>query len=272
MKTRAFVGAGAGALGAATAIAALLISSGTGYAAPGPSEAFGAFITGVIDPAQPYVQSTDGSTKSESLAELPDNPLLAAKLAKVSAGDSAASVQLLGAEVLPGAEAPPELQAILDQVADGLAPLCDAENPAPVDDLPDELDPLTDNLDPAKLCEALEGGAPALVSLDAVTVSCSGDTGSVEVVGLKVFGQEIEIPLNPEPNTEIPLGPLGAITLNKQGDTDKGFNVTGVHVNLADQFEIALSSATCGKATTDQPDKPTATKPAPVTTGLPVTG
>ncbi|MGH3951608.1 MAG: choice-of-anchor P family protein [Pseudonocardiaceae bacterium] len=273
MRRRAIAGAGAGALGAVTAAAALLIGSATGYAASGPSEAYGVFITGVIDPPQPYVQSVDGTEQSDAIFQAPENPLIGLDLAEVTAGDSEASVQLLGLEVVPGAEVPPELQDLLDQIAEGFAPVCTQE--PPTDQLPPELSDLipkdiADQLDPAKLCEGLEGGAPAVLSLDLVTVACAGTAGSVQVAGLALLGQEIDIPANPEPNTEIPLGPAGSITFNKQGNTEDGFTVQGAAIDLGGQLEIILASATCGQPT-EEP-APSAPKPTPVTTGLPVTG
>lgn len=270
MRRRAIAGAGASALGAATAVAALLIGSATGYAAPGPSEAYGVFIGSIIDPPQPYVQSTDGTDKSEALVEAPENPLVGLKVAEVKAGDSKASAKLVGLGVLPGAEAPEQLQGLLDQLAEGFAPVCEQDPPEQLSDvLPP---PLGEQLDPAKLCEALEGGAPAALSLDLVTAECAGAKGSVQVAGLAVLGQEIEVPLNPEPNTEIPLGPLGSIMFNKQATgKDGAFTVQAAAIDLGGQLEIVLASATCGKPTVDNPEPP-APKPTPVTTGLPVTG
>lgn len=269
MRRRAIAGAGASAVGAVTAAAALLIGSATGYAAPGPSEAYGVFIGGIIEPPQPYVQSDDGTEKTDSIFEAPENPLIGLKVAEVKAGDSKASAKLVGLGVLPGAEAPEQLQDLLDQLAEGLAPVCDQDPPEQLSDvLPP---PLAEQLDPAKLCAALEGGTPAALSLDLLTAQCEGTKGSVQVAGLAVLGQEVEVPLNPEPNTEVPLGPLGTITFNKQAGTDDGFTVQAAAINLGGQLEIVLASATCGKATPDNP-APTATKPAPVTTGLPVTG
>lgn len=277
MRRRAIAGAGASALGAATAVAALIMGSATGYAAPGSSEAYGAFISGVVDPPQPLVKSTDGTEQSSSLLELPENPLLAAEVAKVTAGDSKASSQLLGVEVVPGAEAPPELQELLDQIAAGLASVCEQES-AP-EQLPAELSDLIppqlgEQLDPAKLCEAFEGGAPALVSIDAVTISCEGNKGKVEIVGLNLLGQEIEIPAEPPANTKpLPENPLINLTFNRQVSEDDMFTVQGVHVDLGGgALEVVLASASCGAPTVEKPPAPTATKPAPVTTGLPVTG
>lgn len=268
MKRSALVGAGTGALGAATAVAALLIGSATGYAASTPSEAYGAFITSVIDPPQPYVQWTDGATQEANLAELPENPLLALELAEVSAGDSVASVQLANVDVVPGAEAPPELDPLIEQLEELCANLPEDQSPIPPPEgLPDDLQELCLLIaDPPEM--------DALVSIDALKVACEGDTGTVEILGLTLLGQEIDIPVNPPPNSgeQIPENPLLSLTLNKQTSTDDGFTVQGVAINIGGEFDIVLASATCGKPVEDEPDKPTATKPAPVTTGLPVTG
>lgn len=264
----------AGALGAGVAVVVLLLGTLTGQAAPGPSEAFGVLVTGIIEPPQPHVKSTDGTEKSESLATLPDNPLINAELAKVTAGDSRASVQLVGVKVLPGV-AGQTLGAAdsgLPPALTGLASVCDQ------DPLPEQLPPeaadllppqLSEGVDPAELCAFVQSAEPAALSLEAVSVGCAGTKPEVKIAGLAVLGQEIEIPLDPEPNTEVPLGPLGSILFNRQA-TDGGlFTVQGAVVNLTDQAAIVLASASCGMATVE---KPLGRKPTPVTTNLPVVG
>lgn len=267
--------AGAGILGAAVAVAALVLGSGTVQAAPGPSEAFGVLVTGVIEPPQPHAKSTDGTEKSASLASLPDNPLITLDLAKVTAGDSAAAVQLLGVRVLPGAgagqtsgAADSESQQALTELASVCEqdPLPEQLPPEAVDLLPPQL---RQEMDPARLCAFFQSSTPAAVSLDAVTIGCTGTKPSMQVAGLAVLGQEIAVPPNPEPNTEVPLGALGSIVLNRQATNDGMFTIQGAAIELGGKPAVILASASCGQRTTD---RPTAPKPTPVTTNLPVTG
>ncbi|MBA0125775.1 hypothetical protein H0B56_09505 [Haloechinothrix sp. YIM 98757] len=275
MKRRALAGMGA-TVGSLTAATALLIGAVSGHASPSPSEAYGAFITGVIDPPQPHVQSTDGTEQSDTLAELPDNPLLDLRAATVTAGDGHASVELANVEIVPSGGLPPELeealQPLLDPVESGVTQLC-AEDPTQdlSGELPGELDPLTEQLSSQQLCDVAEGGTPALLSADLITVACEGDSGTFEIANLRLLGQEIEIP-GPDANTEIPLDPLVNITFNKQFSDDDGFTTQAMAVELAEgEFEVVLASATCGTAQ-DEPEEPMAPKPTPVETQLPVTG
>lgn len=282
MRRRAIAAAGAATLGAATAVVALVAGTSVGFAETTTSSAYGIEAVGPIpiEPT-PYIESTDGSTKTESAFQMPDNPLVKLGLANLSAGDQEASSELLRVALLPGAELPEELaplQDALDQLAAALKPLCDADPPVdqlppnPITDaLPEEL---LDALDPNQLCEGLEGGLPALLSLDAVEVYCEGDQGGVRLVDLAVFGQDAPDFPEPEPNTAIiPENPLLTVTANKQETLEDGsFSVTGLEINLGDGAQIIrLSNATCG-GTKDDDNPPTATPPPPVTTGLPVTG
>lgn len=287
MKRRAIAAAGAATLGAATAVLALVAGTTVGFAETTTSSAYGLAAEGAlpIDPT-PYVESTDGTTKTSSLLELPDNPLLAAGAAKLTAGKDKASVEVLNAGVLPGAELPEELEPLQDalsQLADALAPVCDAEVPQlpelPDNPLSDILDGIGDALDPGALCEALEGGLPSVLEVGLIRVHCEGDTGGTQIADVTLLGQELPIPEAPA-DLGIPENPLLALTANKQTNNDDGsFSVTGLEINLGDGAEvITLANATCGVSDEDDDDDdgdddgPTATKPAPVTTGLPVTG
>jgi hypothetical protein len=282
MRRRAIAAAGAATLGAATAVVALVAGTSVGFAETTTSSAYGIEAVGPIpiEPT-PYVESTDGSTKTTEAFQMPDNPLVKLGLANLSAGDQEASSELLRVALLPGAALPEELaplQDALDQLAAALEPLCAAE--PPVDQLPENPitdalpEELLDALDPNQLCEGLEGGLPALLSLDAVEVFCEGDQGGVKLVDLAVFGQKAPDFPEPEPNTAIiPENPLITVTANKQETLEDGsFSVTGLEINLGDGAQIIrLSNATCG-GTKDDDNPPTATPPPPVTTGLPVTG
>lgn len=268
MRRRALAGAGAAALGAATAIAALVIGTTTAVAAPGPSSAYGVFVSSIIDPPRPAVESTDGTEQSDSLAELPENDLLGLEVAAVSAGDSTASSKLLGVQVVPGAEAPEQLDPVFDGLQEACANLPD--NPSPVP--PPE--GLPDDLQEACMLIADPPAMDALLSVDLIEVSCEGDSANFNLAGVRLLGQELPIP-STDPNTMItpePLADVISVTINKQSTGDNGLNVQGLVVSLGGgEVEIVLASATCGTAT-EPPDKPTATAPAPVTTGLPVTG
>lgn len=266
-------------MGAATAIVALVAGTTVGHADATTSSAYGISAEGFvpIEPT-PQVESTDGTPQTSSELQIPPNPLLELEVAKVSAAENTASVELVDFALLPGAELPEQLAPLkdaLNQLADGLKPLCDAGNPIeqlPSNPITDELpEEVTEQLDPQKLCDGLAGDMPAVLGIDLIKVACTGKTGTVEVANLTVLGQPITIP-GTEPNTEIPADPLANITINKQTENEDGsFTVEGVVIDVADGAEvITLGSATCGGST--PPSGPTATAPAPVTTGLPVTG
>lgn len=229
---RSTAGAAAAAFGAATAVTALVIGTATGAAQGGTSEAFGVLAEGLVPLEMvPHVQSSDGSTQSDSLAELPDNDLLSAAVLGIEAGDNVASAEL--AEVT-----------VVDQII-----------------------------------------------ASAVEVSCEGSDRNTTIVGLEIPGEDFSESFSPEPNTKIvpeQLAGVAQITLNRQTTTDEGGSrVDGIVVDLVDGTQtVIVSSATC--AATDGGDDadggddsgadggddegPGATAPAPVTTGLPVTG
>ncbi|MDV6013940.1 choice-of-anchor P family protein [Haloechinothrix sp. LS1_15] len=266
MRRRALAGLGA-MVGSLTAATALLIGTSIGHATPGPSEAYGAYISGIIDPPQPHVQSTDGTTQSDSLVELPDNPLLGLKAATVTAGDSEASVELANVEILPIDNGlPPELQEGFEQLQGALC-----EGVPSTEELPEELAPLTDLLDPGQVCDGNGFDAPAVLSADLITVACEGDTGTFDVANLRLLGQPIDVP-GPEANTQIPLDPLAHITFNKQFTDERGFTTQALAVEVGGgELEIVLASATCGEAAAE-PEVPQAPKPTPTEADLPVTG
>lgn len=345
MRNRASMGAAA--LGSVAALVALLMGPGSGHAEAAPSKAFGVFITGVVEPAQPQVESTDGRQRSDALAKLPDNPLLDLTLARATAGNGTASATLADVRILPGPDLPDELEEVLADVADGLQAVCGQEkepDPEPQsaagaeqdtgveetessattepqqpsqapdprsstsppeigsqispEQAPSEPPPATEEtersepaeasedsatenepdlndvlgrqlaqqLDLGQLCKDLQNGLPTPVSLQALDVRCDGKSLGFKVVNLAVLGQTIDLPATVEPNTTVPLGPLGSLTLNKQGSKQGETSVQGVVLSIAEQADFVLASATCGSPTQDAP------KPPVVTTGLPVTG
>ncbi len=281
MRPRALAGAGATALGAVTAIAALVIGTTAGYAETVPSSAYGIAAEGPvpIEPT-PYVESTDGSKQENSAFTLPDNPLVSLEVAKVTAAENSASAELLNVGLVPGAELPEQLSALnqpLQQLMAGLEPACQVDNPAePVTDALGDVLPgeIVKQLDPQQLCASITAGeTPALVSIELVHVACDADSGSVEIANVAMLGQQVAIPPLEDETPILPENPLVTITANKQTSNDDGsFTVVGLEIDLGGGTEvITLGSATCGFIEPDT-DKPTAPPPTPVTTGLPVTG
>lgn len=119
------------------------------------------------------------------------------------------------------------------------------------------------------------------ITAEAVTVKCHGTTGAVQLVHLTVNGENVVIPPADENpvNEVIDLSPAAKITYNKQAaNADGTFTVVGLEIELLDQAEtVTIGSATCAPASTGDDGGagttgPAATSPAPITTGLPVTG
>lgn len=231
MTRRAIAGAGAAAVGAATAVTALVLGTVTGYAEAGTSSAFGVSAEGIIpiDPT-PYIESTDGSEQKDDLVNIPLGEFGEVRAATLIAGNDVASTELAGVEL---------------------------------------------------------GNDMGSISASVVKVACEGDTGTVYVADLNLNGQQITLPpadQNPV-NETIDASPLAKITYNQQiQNADGTFTVNGLVIELLTDTEAAqkvvLGSATCGGPAgddggddgDDNGDGPTATKPAPITTGLPVTG
>ena len=288
MKRRAIAAAGAATLGAATAVVALVAGTTVSFAETTTSSAYGIAAEGALpfDPT-PYVESTDGTAQTNSLLELPEaaEALLGLGVAEVSADDDKASVKLVDLSLLPLPELPAELEAALKQLSDALKPVCEAPVPElpdipelPDNPLSDLLDELGNQLDPGKLCDALENPPSSVLELGLVEVYCEGDEGGVKLADVTILGQELPIPEAPEDLPEFPENPLLSLAVNKQVQGDDGsFSVTGLEVNIGDGAQVlSIGNATCGVSDDDDDDDddddPTATKPAPVTTGLPVTG
>lgn len=296
MRKRLLAGASAAAVGAASAITALVIGTTAGWAADTTSSAWGASATGQVPfSPTPYIESTDGSTQKSSSGELPKNDYISAGVINLMAGNDTASTNVADISLLGGV-IPKALQDQISAVTDQLKKGCDTlagsapslptgtslsdllktlpDQTAP---LPDLLGTLTDQLDPQKLCDALKSGTPELLGLSAITVSCKGDTGKMDLGDLTVLGQKIDLP-DIKPNMDLlPDNPLLKITADKQVKNDDGsFSVTGLAIDIAGgQEKINLAGVTCGKPQAKaEPtsSKKSAPKPAPVTTDLPVTG
>lgn len=281
----------------------LLGGGGAAVAAGEPSSAFGIELNlagnAVIEPT-PFVESTDGSLVTDSLVDLPADPLLDAGVVNASAenGAAEASVANLDVVLLDGALAP------LTELGDQLTPLCDALDQIPLQDiidgatgpggnlLPDLLGPIVEAVDPAidlslltaldisevlpaqlgDLCDfALSGN---LLGADAVTASCEGDTGNTVIEGTDgLVGSLID---TNTPNSSVAIPGVVEVTVNRQtANADGTFTVDAIYVNLLDQLELTVASATCGEVTDDggpTDDPSDAPSPTPIETNVPVTG
>lgn len=239
---RSTAGAVAAALGAAGTVAALTVGTSTGTAAPATSEAFGVSATGLVDiPKTPHVTSDDGTLQEESLLNVPLGEFGEIRVATMKAGDNVASAELAGVEL---------------------------------------------------------GNEVGSISAKVLEVACEGDKGTVKIVDLDLNGQQVVLPpadQNPV-NQVIEVPGVAKITYNKQTtNPDGSFTVVGLEVDLIGSTQVVtLGSATCADAKdggaddggaddggaddggadggADDGGDPSATKPAPITTGLPVTG
>lgn len=101
VSTKKFTGAGL-AIGAATAVTALLIGSTSAYASEnGTESAFGISASGLIDIEEtPYVESTDGEFVEDSLLDLGIEELgLSAKVLNVTAQDGQADSEVVDLQI-----------------------------------------------------------------------------------------------------------------------------------------------------------------------------
>lgn len=278
---------------------ALLGGGGTAVAAGQPSSAFGLELNlagnAVIDQT-PFVESTDGAPVTDSVIDLPVAPLLDAGLITASAENGAAesSVANLDVVLLDGQ------LAALDTLGEQLAPLCDVLDQIPLADAVNQvtgtlqlnlLGPLAEAVDPSidlslltaldltellpaqlgDLCDfALSGN---LLGADAVTASCEGDTGNTIIEGTDgLVGSLVD---TNEPNTSIAIPGVLEVTVNRQtANADGTFTVDAIYVNLLDQLELTVASATCGEVSDDEEtdDPSDAPTPTPIETNVPVTG
>lgn len=264
-----------------------------------------------------FVESTDGSPVSNSAGSAPDNPLgltldvLAVEAENGHARAEVANVNLnlVGAliaqdptglgeqgfealgeacENVPAAVAPLDdaLAQILDPVGTSLQDLF-GELGAGTEDTPLTLDlleglELPDNLEDVNLeaiiggvCDALAGAGA--IDLGVIEAECNGDsgTGTIAAAGLSAF----ETVVDNLANSALGIEGVAVITPNRQtANADGTFTVDGLHVNVLDQIDLTVASATCGEVTRDVPDQPDgpdgpdAPAPTPVEANLPVTG
>jgi hypothetical protein len=267
--------------GLAVATAAVVLGTGgASQAAGSKSYAYGLDVVaqGESQVRQPYVESSDGSTKTGGGSELPDNPLFTGSIALLSAGNDTASVELVDLSIGGGVadQLPKEFR-------DGLAelkPVCEGLGQAPPPELPEIPGiPIGTLPDLQEACDDFVAGEfTDILGIEAVNIECQGDDGAVEVLGLEVLGLPIEVPPLAPDTAILPENPGLNIIANRQTQNPDGsFTVDGLVVDLGGQLELILGSATCGEpiATEAAPDPegpPPAPAPEPVPGNLPVTG
>lgn len=285
MRKRLMAGVSAAAVGAATAVTALVIGTTTGWAADTTSSAWGFSATGAQDFAKtPYVESTDGTTQKSSAGSLPDNDYISASAIDLMAGNDTASSSV-GSITIAGTGLPTAIQDQLSNLTDQLKTACGQlpSDPSLGDltgSLPDQLAPILDNIPDASLstlCDAIDSAGTDLLKIDATSVKCDGDTGTMNLGDIELLGTKLSLPVDTPKNFKpLPDNPLLTITANKQVKNDDGsFDITGLSIDIAGQETINLLGAECGKPQAEvEPtsSKKSAPKPAPVTTDLPVTG
>lgn len=296
---------GALALVAGGASVALVGGLSASSAAEIPSSAFGLQSTGLIPiDATPTVASTDGKLVTDSLVALPSNPLISGGVINVQAKNDSAESDVSDLNVGDG------LLSQIPGLSDQLAPICDALKNVPltaVQGAVNQVGGLIDTgalgtllntvgggtgidlgavsaIDLSKLlpddlsglCDALTGNT-GLLHVGAVTTECHGTdghyTGSLSVADLTAVGLPVNIDTN-KANSKVEVPGIATIWVNRQVQKPNGsFKVDGLVINLLDQVEITITSATCGhitgRVTTPTSDAPS---PTPTHTRAPVTG
>lgn len=299
--------AGALLLVTGAASVALLGGGGAASAAGVPSSAFGLELNlagNSAIPPTPAVSSADGALVTDSLATVPAAPLAQAGLVTVSAQNGAAKSAVADLDLVLTQGPLAELATIGAQ----LKPLCDAlgqinlnaqlisqiTDPVTGALLPQLFDPIIDNLagtpidlslitaidlgdvipeDLGDLCDfALSGN---LLGATAVEASCTGKTGATTIA--KTDGLLASLIDTNKANSAIAIDGLLEVVVNRQtSNADGTFTVDALYVNLLDQVELTVASATCGEVTRDNTpevsDESEAPSPAPVESHVPVTG
>lgn len=309
MKMKRHLGFAAGALSLVVAGATVTLVGGasSSQAAETPSSAYGLELTAAgnsVVPKTPAVTSTDGKPVSDSVVALPDNPIASGGVITANAQNDAASAAVTDLGVGDGllAQLPSaltdQLGSVCDQVSTALQPVTGPVNDA-LGSLTGQLDgllgqvadatsgsgldlSLLGSLDITKLtavqldglCNVLSGDAK-LVGAGTVEASCNGHTGTANVADLTALGLPVDIDFS-QPNSKVSIPGLLTITGNRQTENADGtFTVDALVVNLLDQINLTVSSATCGHVTSRQPptEPPNpAPTPTPIHTQAPVTG
>lgn len=279
----------------AAASVALIGGSSTSSAAGAPSSAYGIAISGALPLAPtPAVVSEDGRLVSDSAASIPDNPLLGGGVLEVGAENGYARAALADLAVGDGI-----LDLLPVDLAEQLQPVCDALGAVPLDQvtdpitgllLPGTLQDVLDQLptpvdlgavtaldlgdllpeDLTGLCDLLAGDV-GLVGASAIEARCQGHTGTTTIADLTALGLPVQIDTS-QANATTAIPGVLSLTVNRQTEnTDGTFTVDALVLDLFDQVEVVVASATCGRVT-DRRDPTDAPSPTPVETRLPVTG
>lgn len=259
MSRRAFAGAGAAAIGAATAVTALVLGTVTGHAQTGTSSAFGVSAEGLIpiEPT-PYVESTDGSEQTNALVDIPLGENGQIRAATLTAGDDTASVELAGVKLTGD---PGTIEAKVINVAcegdTGTVSIVDLDlNGTPVVIPPPDSNPVN---------EVIEVPGVAKITYNQ---QMTNDDGTFTVNALV-----IELLSDTEAAQKVTLG---SATCGGPGGADDGGSAGGADDGGADDGGAddggADDGGADGGADGGGDDGSTATSPAPITTGLPVTG
>lgn len=288
MNTRKLAGAGAAAISAVTAVAALLLGSTAAVAEEArPDSAFGISASGVLDiPPVPYVESTDGEQVEDQLLGLgdvlgPEEDELAAGVLTVEARRGAAE------SVVAELNVPELLQADLVRTycEDGEGGLQIVAGSILGEELPERPVP----------GETIDASPLLTVRLGEQT---RNDDGSLTVTGIEVSvlpaaGEDRDRPLDGEERLALPaLGEMFGTELGTDadtvGDVVDELSARGGEMNSSGTLQtITIGSATCADADGadngddeddsdgDEPgtkDVPDAPKPEIVDADLPVTG
>lgn len=307
-KTRILASATGAVVLVTGATAFAVLGGGSATAAGQPSSAFGLELNiadnAVIEPL-PTVESTDGKVVTDSLIGLPSNPVASGGVINVSAENGKASSSVTDLGVGDGllSQLPPalttQLGAACTTLVQAIDPVTGAVNGvltpvlSTLGGLLGQVSNATDGtpldlsllgaidlsklapLDLLGLCDVL-AGKDKLVAAGAVIAECNGDTGTTKLTDLTALGLPVDIDVT-KPNASVSIPGLLTITANRQTkNADGTFTVDALYVNLLDQVELTVSSATCGNVTTDTgPTTPTETDaptPTPVESHVPVTG
>lgn len=308
MKIKRHLAPVAGVLLLVTGAASVaLLGGGSASAAGAPSSAFGIELNlagNSAIPPTPAVESTDGAPVSDSLVDVPAAPLAEAGVVTVSAQNGAAKSAVADLDLVLTQGPLAELATIGTQ----LQPLCDALGTINLDAqvigqitdpvtgalLPALFDPIIDTLagtpidlsaitaidlgdllpeDLGDLCDFATSGN--LLGATAVEASCTGDTGTTTIAATDGLLAAL-IDTN-KANSRIAIEGLLEVVVNRQtSNADGTFTVDALYVNLLDQVELTVASATCGEVTRDNipevDDESDAPAPDPVETNIPVTG
>lgn len=285
---------------------AVLGGGGSASAAGIPSSAYGIDLSlagNAIVETTPSVVSSDGKLVTDSLADIPLDPIAEAGVVTVSAENGAATAAVADLDVVlvNGALAP------LATLGTQLKPLCDGLDQIPISTILSQITGPDGSLLPAVLGPLVQAttGTPLDLSLitaidlskvlpaqlgdlcdfalsgnllgaTAVEASCNGQTGTTTLT--LTDGLLASLIDTNKPNSSLAIDGVVEVTVNRQTkNADGTFTVDALYVNLLDQVELTVASATCGNVTSDGgpttgPTESDAPTPTPVESHVPVTG